>query len=115
MLRHASRYWPLGAATILLPLHRKLDRSDPVANATLATAPTAVRLWFSQAVALPVTKVAITDATQRAVAVRALERGPDGAVIAPLPAIGAGRDTVAWRTMAKDGHVVKGEFAFIVR
>ncbi len=115
MLRTTTRFWPLLAAAILLPLHLKLDRSDPSAGATLDAAPTAVRLWFSQPVELPVTKVTVTTASKQDVPVRALERAPDGAVVAPLQTIGAGSYTVSWRTMAKDGHVVKGDFTFTVR
>jgi methionine-rich copper-binding protein CopC len=115
MLRSTTRFWPLLAAAILLPLHLKLDRSDPSAGATLDAPPAAVRLWFSQAVELPVTKVTVTNAAKETIAVRALERATDGAVVAPLPTIGAGRYSVSWRTMAKDGHVVKGDFSFTVR
>ncbi len=110
------RYWSLLAAAILLPLHLKLDRSDPKADATVDAAPTAVRLWFSQAVELPATRVTITDGAKQDVAVQALERAEDGAIVAPIPAtLPGGRYTVAWRTMARDGHVVRGEFAFSVR
>ncbi len=115
MLVKHSRWWPLLAATILLPLHLKLDRSAPAANATLDAAPAAVQLWFSQPVELPATKVTVTNAAKQAVPVRALERGTDGAVQAPLPALASGRYVVEWRTMARDGHVVKGDFAFTVK
>ncbi len=115
-MRHSHRYWPLLAATILLPLHLKLDKSDPKADSTLTGSPTAVSLWFSQGVELPVTKVTIANAAKQEVATKALAKAEDGAVVATLDApIAAGTYTVSWRTMAKDGHVIRGDFAFSVK
>lgn len=116
MVRNTQRFWPLLAAAILLPLHLKLDKSDPTADSVLAASPTAVRLWFSQAVELPATKITITDAAKKAIATKALEKAADGAVVAALDApLAAGTYTVSWRTMAKDGHVIKGDFGFSVK
>ncbi len=115
-LYRAHRFWPLLAATILLPLHLKLDKSSPTAGAELASAPTSVQLWFSQPVELPVTKVTVAGADKKEIAVKALVKAEDGAVVAPISGtIGSGSYTVSWRTMAKDGHVIKGDFSFRVK
>ncbi len=115
MTLHAQRFWPLLAATILLPLHLKLDKSDPTKDAVLTTAPSAVSLWFSQAVELPASKVTITNAAEKVIATKALTNEANGAVVAAIDApMPAGRYTVSWRTMAKDGHVIKGDFVFSV-
>ena len=97
--------------------HLRLVRSAPAADSTLAAPPTAIRLWFSQAPELPVMSVRLTGPDGRAVALAPLQRdrGRDAPVVAPLRGrAGPGRYTVAWRTMANDGHVVRGTFAFTV-
>ncbi len=115
-MRNAHRFWPLLAAAILLPMHLKLDKSDPKADSTHTSAPKAVSLWFSQAVELPATKLTLTDAAKKEVATKALTKAPDGAVVAAIDApLSAGTYNVSWRTMAKDGHVIKGDFAFTVK
>lgn len=115
MSLNAQRFWPLLAAAILLPLHLKLDKSDPAKDAVLTSAPTAVSLWFSQAVELPATKVTLTNAAKQVIATKALQTAENGAVVAAIEApMPAGSYTVSWRTMAKDGHVIKGDFGFSV-
>jgi methionine-rich copper-binding protein CopC len=98
--------------------HLSLLRSSPAKDTTLATAPTEVRLWFSQVPELATTQVKVTGPASAAVKIGKLTRGPssdEALVIAPIVApLGAGRYQVTWRTMSKDGHVVKGEFAFSV-
>lgn len=96
-------------------LHARLIKSEPAANDTLRTSPAAVRLWFSEAVELPVTAVKLANTTGTAVPLAPLTRGdsahaPVVAMIAkPLA---AGNYVVTWRTTAVDGHPVKGSFAF---
>jgi len=116
MVHNTQRFWPLLAAAILLPLHLKLDKSDPKADSVLAASPKAVSLWFSQPVELPATKITISDAAKKDVVTKALANAVDGAVVADLDApLAAGTYTVSWRTMAKDGHVIKGNFMFSVK
>lgn len=116
MMRNSPRFWPLLAAAILLPLHLKLDKSDPRANSSLESSPSAVRLWFSQSVELPATKITLADALKKEIATKALTKGDDGSVVASLEApLASGKYNVSWRTMAKDGHVIKGEFSFSVK
>ncbi len=70
---------------------------------------------FSQAVELPASKVTITNAAEKVIATKALTNAENGAVVAAIDApMPAGRYTVSWRTMAKDGHVIKGDFVFSV-
>jgi methionine-rich copper-binding protein CopC len=116
MMRNAQRFWPLLAAAILLPFHLKLDKSDPKADSALDASPQAVSLWFSQTVELSATKITLTDAAKQEITTKALTKAADGAVVATLEApLATGKYNVSWRTMAKDGHVIKGDFAFSVK
>ena len=95
------------------PFHLHLVKSMPAANATVAAAPDSIRLWFSQPPELKVTSVKVTGPGTAAVALAPLAKRDSSLVIAPVKdKMAAGAYTVAWRTMAKDGHVARGMFAF---
>ncbi len=103
---------PTGAA-----LHLRLERSEPMADSTVASAPTAIRLWFSQPPELNVTSVRLTGEDGRVAGLGALTRARESTapVVAPVQGmLAAGRYIVAWRTMSRDGHVVSGTFGFTV-
>ncbi len=98
--------------------HVRLVRSFPMADSILTTSPDAIRLWWSEPVELPMTKVELTDAAKRPIALGTIERASadDAPAMARIPkALPAGSYTVSWKTMSKDGHAMKGTFAFRVR
>jgi len=95
------------------PFHLHLVKSVPGANATVAAAPDSIRLWFSQPPELKVTSVKVTGPGTAAVSLAPLAERDSSLVVAPVKGkMAAGAYTVAWRTMAKDGHVAHGTFAF---
>jgi hypothetical protein len=108
----------LGATTLAAwraPFHLHLVKSTPAANASVASAPDSIRLWFSQAPELKLTTVKVTGPGTAAIALAPLAKGDSALVIAGVKGtMAAGSYTVAWRTMSKDGHVVRGTFAFKV-
>ncbi len=98
-------------------LHLRLLRSEPAADTTLATPPAAVRLWFSQRVEAKTTSVRVTGPGEAALdlAPVLVDTAAKGPVVAAIRGtVTPGRYAVAWRTMARDGHVIKGDFAFTV-
>ena len=96
--------------------HLHLVKSAPAANATVTTGPDSIRLWFSQKPELAVTTVKVTGAGSAAVALAPLAGGDSALVIAPVKAaMTPGSYTVTWRTMAKDGHAIRGTFSFRVQ
>jgi methionine-rich copper-binding protein CopC len=83
----------------------------------VATPPTELRFWFSEAVPLNLTRIALrrgTDTLRTGALSQTREtKAPIIAkIVDPVP---PGAYTVDWRTMGKDGHVVKGSFGFSVR
>jgi copper resistance protein C len=97
------------------PFHLRLLKSTPAANATIPAPPASIQLWFSQAPELAVTSVKVTGPGSVAVPLATLAGGDSSLVVAPVKGkMAAGAYTVAWRTMAKDGHVARGSFAFTV-
>jgi copper resistance protein C len=104
---------PLAAA---VSRHLKLVRSEPAANSRVSGAPAAIRLWFSQPTQLAVTKVSLVPATGSAVVLSGLTQTNAGApVVAPVGApLAPGTWRIRWRTVARDGHPIKGEIPFTV-
>lgn len=110
----------LPAALQATVLHLKLVRSAPVANSTVTTAPTEIRLWFSQRPELTVTSIRLRSGSGSAAVERALApltRAPmaGSPIVAPVgAALAPGQYEVLWRTMARDGHVLNGSIPFTV-
>jgi hypothetical protein len=114
-LGRAAAVAALLAVPAALWAHLRLIRSEPGANSEVA--PTQqVKLWFSQPPSQKVTTITVTDATGAAVAAKpvVVDAKKNTAAVALDPPLAPGRYGVAWRTMAKDGHVMKGEFGFVV-
>lgn len=97
--------------------HTRLESSMPQANAVVATAPTQVRLQFSDPLELPFSKVKLVD--EKGTVIDASRIAVDGAnpkaMVATVPALRSGAYRVQWSTVTRDGHKVKGEFAFRVK
>lgn len=96
-----------------LELHLRLTRSEPAEGTVVTKPPDQLRLWFSERPRVEVSSITLS--------------GPDGP--ASVSAVRAGKDTLAleatiesplvvgeyvvrWRTAGRDGHVLRGEFAF---
>jgi len=97
--------------------HLHLERSEPKANDTVASAPAAVRLWFSEQPELAVTTIRLTATGGTPVPLAPLTRdtGATAPVVAPIRAHpAAGAYTVFWRSTARDGHVSNGQFQFVI-
>lgn len=96
--------------------HLALKRAEPAQGATVHGAPTALRLWFTEAPEVAVTKVRLTLAKDTvAVGTPALDTSAGKPIVVPIPrALGPGAYTVHWSTMSRDGHPVKGSYGFTV-
>ena len=97
--------------------HIELERSQPAADSTVRAAPTEIRLWFSERVQLPVTTVQLIGPDSARVALgRPTQAAGAGApvVVTVQGPMRAGVQRVVWRTMARDGHVARGAFTFML-
>ena len=97
--------------------HAKLQNSTPANGASVAPAPTELRLQYNEPVEVAMSTVKITGpgdaavATDKAVA----DPGDDKTIVQPLPKLAAGDYRVQWTTMGHDGHHTKGEIRFTVK
>jgi cytochrome c peroxidase len=95
-------------------LHTRLLRSEPARDATVAVAPVEIRLWFSEAVNVAITRVTLEAGTTTIPTGKAARAGgAETPVVVPLTrALAPGRYLVRWMTASADGHPVKGAFRF---
>jgi len=97
------------------PFHLHLLKSSPPANATVSVAPDSIRLSFSQTPELKVTTVTVTGPGSTSVPLAPLASADSATVVAAVKQkMAPGAYTVAWRTMARDGHMARGTFGFTV-
>jgi copper transport protein len=96
--------------------HARLTKSDPAAKSHVAIVPSQIRLWFSEAPEVALTRVGLTDSAGHVVELGPVER--DSARLAVhvqiRGSLAAGRYSVTWRTAAADGHPADGAFSFTV-
>ncbi len=97
-------------------MHFRLDRSAPAADSVVPP-PAEVRLWFSQGAQEDATTIRVLDAGGDPLETGALSSTEDRTehAVALPGTLPDGPYTVAWRSMAADGHVVRGDFVFTVR
>ncbi len=108
----------VAAATVLsgsrTAVHTHLVKAEPAVDTTVVTAPTAVRLWFSTRPEPAVSGATLLGADNSPVAVVRLAATEDTLSVAgSIPVtLSPGKYTVAWKTAALDGHVVRGKYSF---
>jgi copper transport protein len=96
-------------------VHGALRASDPADGAALDAAPPEMRLEFTQAPVLALTRATLTDATGRAHLLADPHTGAsDRLIIFALPVLGPGDYAFAWRTAGRDGHAFAGTIRFTV-
>jgi methionine-rich copper-binding protein CopC len=102
---------------LLFIAHLHLLRSEPAANDTVATAPAAIKFWFSERPELAITSVKLTTSAGSSVPLAPLvvDTGAKGPLVATIRGpIAKGSYEVTWRTTATDGHPASGRFDFVV-
>jgi methionine-rich copper-binding protein CopC len=116
---------PLGAAVALTAIllgagvawsHGFLERAEPRVGSTVKTAPSQVRVWFTEPLESAFSTLEVVNQSGERV-----DRGPariDAASPAmlqvPLKPLGPGTYRVKWRVLSVDTHVTEGDFTFRV-
>ncbi len=96
--------------------HAFLERAEPRVGSTVKTAPTYVRVWFTERLEPTFSAVEVlNERGERVDTGRAQwdEASPDMLQVS-LRSIGAGTYRVKWRVLSVDTHVTEGDFIFRV-
>lgn len=110
----------LTGAVVSLSAHLKVEKTLPEAGAVIETAPTELRVWFSQKPTVPVSSLALEGPGGPITLGKVAAGQTDGkadrslvsAITGPLP---AGKYTAAWKTSGGDGHIQTGTFEFTLK
>ena len=106
-----------GALALSAQAHTALERTEPKANAVLATAPNELRFWFSEPFKVGLSTIEVRDAAGRQVDQRDLRADAQEPKLVHLSLgekLPAGTYRVTWTAVAQDMHVGKGSFTFRV-
>ena len=102
-------------AASIAPLHAALLSSEPAAGEELVTAPSRIRLVFSEPIEASLATITLAGERGDRVVLSANADPRDvHAVIAPVPLLQAGGYTVRWHVVSADGHRVDGSLDFTV-
>ena len=98
--------------------HAHLKTAAPAADSTVATAPSELRLGFTEGVNLRFTGVAVTGPAGAAVPTGTAVSAPgdDKVLVVPVPGpLAPGAYKVDWHALATDGHKTEGSYGFTVK
>ena len=97
--------------------HALLDRAQPRVGSTVATAPTELRLRFSEAAEPSFSRITLAKKDGETIALDPVVRDPDDerTLVVPIPvALAPGTYRVSWRAVSRDTHITTGDFSFQV-
>ena len=121
MITH-TRGLALAAAVLLgsagaASAHAHLKTATPAADATVAVAPTELRLGFSEGVDVTFTGLTLGGpAGAVSTGTASLAPGDDKVLVVPLAGpLAPGRYRVDWHALATDGHRTDGTYGFTVK
>jgi len=116
MLSLATLLLAVTALPAAAPLHTRLTKSKPAADTTLAAAPKAIELWWSEKPEVSLTTITVQGADSAKVALGKIRQSSDlmGAAADVTGPLAPGAYVVKWKTAGKDGHAVRGAFNFTI-
>ena len=94
--------------------HASLLSSEPASGATLVTAPSRIRLVFSEPVEIAMSGATISNGTGTLPLDVTGDPRDVHALIAGVPALQPGAHLVRWHVVSADGHRVDGVFSFTI-
>lgn len=97
--------------------HAFLDHALPRVGSTVKVAPKELRIWFTDDLVPAGTTVEVLNAAGKAVttAKPIVDAKDDIVLVLALPVLPPGRYKVVWQATCPQGHVTKGDFAFVVK
>lgn len=106
-------------APVATRFHAHLVRAEPAVNDTVATMPTAVKLWFSEPLELALSRVKVVRVGGDTVKTGGLRHEGSAAATASVdfsaPVTTPGTYIVTYHVVARDGHPTKGSYNFVLK
>ena len=107
------------ALTVLLLIqgswaHAFLDHAEPAVGSQIHSAPTQVKIWFTEKLEPALSKIQVFDISGQEVDKRDVKIDQSNAALltVSLPELKPGKYKVVWRAVSVDTHVTTGNFMF---
>jgi copper transport protein len=96
--------------------HAYLERAEPAPDSVLPSAPSLLRLWFTETLEPSFSEVVVVDAARQPVHTTRAQVSADGlAMTLALPPLPDGAYTVTWKTLSTvDGHPARGFYSLTI-
>jgi hypothetical protein len=95
--------------------HAYLDHASPLVGSTVKTAPSEVRMWFTQALEPKFTSAQVRSSSGAVVGSGGVDPADPKQIVVRVRALPAGRYKVFWKVLSVDTHRTEGSFGFEVR
>jgi methionine-rich copper-binding protein CopC len=105
----------LALSTAIAHAHAQLQRTSPLVGSTVASSPSEVRLWFSQALEPKFTTAQLRSGSGAVVASGAVDAADPKQIVIRVHALPAGSYKVFWKVLSVDSHHTEGSFGFEVK
>jgi methionine-rich copper-binding protein CopC len=115
VLRSFGVLLTLALSTAIAHAHAQLQRTSPLVGSTVASAPSEVRLWFSQALEPKFTTAQLRSGSGAVVASGAVDAADPKQIVIRVHALPAGSYKVFWKVLSVDSHHTEGSFGFEVK
>ena len=94
--------------------HAFVDHATPAVGSTVHGSPPEVKIWFTQQLEPPFSRVKVEDANGNSIAAaeKAVDASDRTLLRIPLPPLAPGKYRVVWRVLSIDSHVTEGDFTF---
>ena len=115
---HATRFVTLFLGLVcggtLAQAHAYLDHASPLVG-SVGTAPSEVRLWFTQALEPRFSAAQLRSSTGAVVGSGAVDPANPKEMVIRVRALPPGKYKVKWKILSVDTHRTEGDFGFEVR
>jgi len=94
--------------------HAFVDHTEPAVGSQIRSAPTQVKIWFTEKLEPALSKIQVFDASGREIDKHDVKIDQSNAalLIVSLPELKPGNYKVMWRAVSVDTHVTTGNFTF---
>jgi methionine-rich copper-binding protein CopC len=122
-MRHVKRLTTLLAAAMLAlglgittaAAHAYLDHASPLVGSTVSTAPSEVRMWFTQALEPRFSGAQMRGPGGKVFGSGVVDGGDPKQMVIRVHGLAPGKYTVTWKILSVDTHRTEGSFSFEVK
>jgi len=115
VIRIVSILAALTTGAAIAHAHAYLDHASPRVGSTVATAPSEVRLWFTQALEPRFSGAQLQSSAGAVVATGGVDSANPNQMVIKVNALPPGRYKVTWHVLSVDTHRTQGGFSFEVK